>query len=1007
MIRAKFSVLAIFGVIMASVVVASPVKENIGLYGGYVADVESFDSGGSSEIFIAVDTSQGGVFRYIPSSSPHGIDWVSLTNPSGASGGIAAKASQIEASIANPTEIYTVLTNTRVSMNKRLFFSSDKGLVVGGAVSWSAVIDSTGAAIDGVELIKSDISGIFVSTRNSILHKPASSSVFGQVFSTTDEIMGFDVFSGSLGYIATKDASGNLSFFETNWGGVIVDLSSFLPTKAPVEIRTSACPVFSGLCPLEIELVGVDPADATGKTVYIAGSSTNGQSFKSSDGGRTWNSGWDYQCSLAASGCAGFGFTDGYPKGDVIRFRGVASSGTESRHVFISRVVLDNDNPLSGWDPIPKLSSTIYPSGSGSAAIVQSTNANDPALVIDPNDPSKLYIATDLAIGEVSHDPSSGWASPSGSEMSNARGIDGLVINDLDYYEISSTNKVLWIAAKSGAAFATGYDPTDPTSVATAAGWVFPIYPAGDGAPPTAVAIDPSNKALALIGNGKVYRNPTSDGSTGLPDVANNWSRVFDPNNATFSGPGEPLESARTERSYSTDLKWLSTPNCDRIYHSVANTDTGLEGGIFYSDDKGLSWTADTLNGSSPLLKMPVNSLLVKNNFIWAGVGDRNGRSSETGIRARLSLCGSSSWWEPTHTDPLFSTIQSSYIADVDGVDTPTSTTLSGVVYIASESLVIKGELLNSATCTSSGFACWQFYDVTPSAYESFSSVVIEPNDPDHVWVAFGNCIKETTDSGATWSDFGGSCVDNHEDIKVLVYDDLIAGTSSGAFAYSQAPENASPVLIVPSAATVEATGPNGIAITDESVASFLSEAVASDSEDGDLTANISNDLGEFAELGENIVTFSVADSSGDLITASVVLTVSDTTAPSISLPASVTVTATSGSGISSSDSSLSSFFNGASASDAVDGNPKIENDAPTTLPIGSTTITFTATDLAGNVSSGSSTITVEAQQTKSSGSRGGGGCSLSDGKGPVDPSLPILSMLAILGIFRRRLGIE
>ena len=79
--------------------------------------------------------------------------------------------------------------------------------------------------------------------------------------------------------------------------------------------------------------------------------------------------------------------------------------------------------------------------------------------------------------------------------------------------------------------------------------------------------------------------------------------------------------------------------------------------------------------------------------------------------------------------DPLFSTIQSSYIADVDGVDTPASTTLSGVVYIASESLVVKGELLNSATCTSSGFACWQFYDVTPAAYESFSvEVVIEPN---------------------------------------------------------------------------------------------------------------------------------------------------------------------------------------------------------------------------------------------------------------------------------------
>ena len=982
---------------------ASPVKENIGLYGGYVADVESFDSSGASEVFIAVDTSQGGVFRYIPTASPSGLDWHSLTNPSGALGGTAGKASQVEASVANPMEIYAVLTNTRAAMNKRLFFSADMGLVVSGAVSWSPVLDSSGAAIDGVELIKSDTSGIYLATNNSVLYKPAASSVFSQVFSTTDEITGFDVFSGSLGYIATRDSAGNLSFFETNWAGVTVDLSSFLPASAPVEVRTSACPVFGGVCPLEIELVGVDPADASGKTIFIAGSSTNGQSFKSSDGGRTWNAGWDYQCGLALSGCAGYGFTDGYPRGDVIRFRGIASDGNESRHVFISRVVLDNDNPLSGWDPIPKLSSTIHPSGTTSSAIIQSTNANDPALAIDPNDPSKLYIATDLAIGEVSHDPSSGWTSPSGSEMSNARGIDGLVINDLDYYEVSSTDKVLWIAAKSGAAFATGYDPTDPTSVSTAGGWVFPIYPAGDGAPPTAIAIDPADKTLALIGNGKVYRNPTADGSAGLSDVANNWTRVFDPNDAAFSGSGEPLESARIERSYSTDIKWLSTTNCDRVYHSVANTDTGLEGGIFYSDDKGLSWNVDTLNGSPSLLKMPVNSLLVKRNFIWAGVGDRRGRSSETGIRARLSLCGSASWWEPTHSDPLFSTIQSSFVADVDGVDTPSSSTLNGVVYIATESHVIKGELLNAATCTSSGFTCWEFKDVTPSSYESFSSVVIEPNDPDHVWVAFGNCIKESTDGGITWADFGGSCVDNHEDIKVLVYDDLIAGTSSGAFAYTEAP-NTSPVLSVPDAVTVEATGSAGIATSDEAIINFLSEATATDSEDGDLTSDITNDLGDYADVGNNNVVFSVTDSDGATVSTSVTLTVADTIAPNLTVPNNLTVTAISDEGISSSASALSTFFEGASATDAVDENPSISNDAPGSLPVGSTVVTFTATDFAGNTSSGSATIIVQ-QQQQSSGS--GGGCTIRSGSGPGDPIFPLILALALFGLFRKRWGLS
>ena len=767
---------------------AALVKENIGLYGGYVADVEAYDRSGTTEILIAVDTSQGGIFRYSTPTSASSVDWNSVTNPAGIAGAIPGKASQVEASRANPGEVYAVLSNGRRSINKRLYGSTNFGLPSSGSVSWQEINLVSGDPIDEVELVKSHASGIYAATRTAIFHKPASSSAFAKVYDSggSTAIVGFAVSSATLGYIALVDSAGVYSFLETDWAAGLTDLSSNLPPHAPVQVRTSSCPILGGQCPLEIELVGSDPADATGKTVYIAGSSTNAQAFKSTDGGRTWNSGWDNECNSSSSGCAGYGFTDGYPRGDVIRFRGVAASGDESRHVFISRVAFDNDNPTSGWNMVPGLSSTISPSGSSGPAITQSTNANDPALDIDPNDTTKLYIATDLAIGQITHDPATGFASPSGSEMSNARGIDGLVVNDLAYYEISSTNKVLWIVAKSGAAFATGYDPTDPTSVASAGGWVFPIYPGGDGAPPTAVAIDPNDKALALIGNGKVYRNPTADGSTSLADVASNWTRVFDPNDSAFSGSGKPLESVRSERSYSTDLKWQSASGCDRIYHSVANTDTGLEGGIFYSDDKGLTWSADVLNGSAPLLKMPVNALLVNDNFVWAAAGDRDQRSSEAGILARVSLCGSSAWWKPSHSDPLFTNIQSSYVTDIDGISTPGSATTSGVAYIATETEVIKGELLNGSSCSTTGFACWQFSDVTPSsAYDRFSSVVIEPGNPDHVWVAYGNCIQESSDGGASWSTFGGSCVDNHEDIKVLVYDDLIAGTSSGAFAYS------------------------------------------------------------------------------------------------------------------------------------------------------------------------------------------------------------------------------
>ena len=43
---------------------ATPVKENIGLYGGYVADIVAMDNSGTTEILIAVENSQRGVYRY-------------------------------------------------------------------------------------------------------------------------------------------------------------------------------------------------------------------------------------------------------------------------------------------------------------------------------------------------------------------------------------------------------------------------------------------------------------------------------------------------------------------------------------------------------------------------------------------------------------------------------------------------------------------------------------------------------------------------------------------------------------------------------------------------------------------------------------------------------------------------------------------------------------------------------------------------------------------------------
>ena len=799
---------------------ATPVKENIGLYGGYVADIVAMDNSGTTELLIAVENSQRGVYRYDIAS---GV-WGSETNCPGTclppSDKTPGFASQIEADVKNPSYVYATLSNEQTGMNRKLFSHSDFGRAVGGSAVWEEVIDPvTSSQIDDVVILHGYGSGMYFAQRGdpavgtvdsiSVITGVGTSLNVTPIFLMSDiaalttptnwEVVDFAIASATKGYVAIrKTSTDEYRLYALAASGSPIRLP--LPNGSPVKVRTGSCPISD--CRVKVELVAFDPVDTTGNTIYIAGSSVNPMVFKSTDGGTTWDDGADFQCSIStASACSGGAFFDGYPRGDVVRFKGTASSGTESRHVFIARTVFDNDIPATGWEVTQKLSTSVMSSG---VAVTVSTNANDPAIELDPNDPNKVYISTDLAIGQLPH-VTDYLTAGSGTEVGAAQGIEGLVINDLDYFEISSTEKNLWIATKSGAAFAPTYDPTDPSSVATSADWVFPVFAGGDGAPHRAVVIDPDDKANVLMGIGSVYRNQTGDGidpstSTYDPTLvadASNWTRVFNPedfDDDPSSSPGttDPLFSDNVSRNYATALEWNTTGSCDRAYLSIANTDEGLQGGIFYSDDDGGTWQADTL--SAGRFSAPVNTLLSNDDFLWAGVGDEFGRSSSTlrGIYARLSLCGTSDWWKPTHSDPIFTAIQTTdAVVALDGASTPSEPSISARAYIGSNEIngttyrLTKAELTTGGSC--SGFNCWQFTNVTPpTIYGEVTAVAVEPTDTNHVWVAYSNCIQESTDGGTTWSDFGGACTSDHENIVALVYDDLIAGTSQGAYAYTE-----------------------------------------------------------------------------------------------------------------------------------------------------------------------------------------------------------------------------
>jgi len=118
-----------------------------------------------------------------------------------------------------------------------------------------------------------------------------------------------------------------------------------------------------------------------------------------------------------------------------------------------------------------------------------------------------------------------------------------------------------------------------------------------------------------------------------------------------------------------------------------------------------------------------------------------------------------------------------------------------------------------------------------------------------------------------------------------------------------------------------------------------------------------------YTNLAEGNNTFSVRATDGSANTdptpASIAWVI-DTTPPDVSVPADILVEATDANGILASEAVIQTFLNSATATDNVDGNisANISNDTPTTFSIGTTTVTFSVTDSAGNT--GSNTATVE-----------------------------------------------
>jgi len=172
---------------------------------------------------------------------------------------------------------------------------------------------------------------------------------------------------------------------------------------------------------------------------------------------------------------------------------------------------------------------------------------------------------------------------------------------------------------------------------------------------------------------------------------------------------------------------------------------------------------------------------------------------------------------------------------------------------------------------------------------------------------------------------------------------DAAGNTATASFTVTVR-DTIAPALAVPGNRSAEATSASGAAVT-------YPAATATDAV-GVTSLIYSNASGATFALGNTTVNVTAADAATNATTKSFTVSVVDTTAPALTVPASRVLEATSAAGV------VATFA--ATATDAV-GVTSVTYSAASgsTFALGTTTVTVTAKDAAGNTSTGSFTITV------------------------------------------------
>jgi gliding motility-associated-like protein len=169
------------------------------------------------------------------------------------------------------------------------------------------------------------------------------------------------------------------------------------------------------------------------------------------------------------------------------------------------------------------------------------------------------------------------------------------------------------------------------------------------------------------------------------------------------------------------------------------------------------------------------------------------------------------------------------------------------------------------------------------------------------------------------------------------------AGNTATATQLVTISDNTNPTITAPAAIAINTT--TGCTVTGLALGTPVTA-------DNCTVASVTNNAPTSFPIGSTSVIWTVTDGSGNTATATQVVTVSDVTNPTITAPVAITVTTNSGCEASGIALGLPITADNCTVA-------SVTNNAPATFPIGTTTVTWTVTDAAGNTSTATQTVTV------------------------------------------------